>query len=145
MDRVLSAYEFATEVAARAGLSDTPQRQDPRATNTRNVWPWSGLVPWLEDELHARSLNVQARLLTDDDNPLDPYNNSMVLPLAEFIEHPLAHELVHNGETLQVCVVEGGVDGGRPGRVLRGRCQLGTGSRIADHQGHSWFPGRHSA
>ncbi|KAL0026487.1 hypothetical protein WJX77_002347 [Trebouxia sp. C0004] len=35
-------------------------------------------------------------------SPLDPYQNSLVMPLAEFIEHPLAHELVHNGQTLQV-------------------------------------------
>ena len=35
-------------------------------------------------------------------SPLDPYNNSLVMPLAEFIEHPLAKELVHNGQSLQV-------------------------------------------
>ncbi len=33
---------------------------------------------------------------------MDPYNNPIVMPLADFIEHPLAHELVHNGQTLQV-------------------------------------------
>lgn len=33
---------------------------------------------------------------------VDPYNNQYVIPLADFIEHPIAHELVHNGQTLQV-------------------------------------------
>ena len=33
---------------------------------------------------------------------LDPYNNSLVMPLAEWIEHPIAEELIHNGATLQV-------------------------------------------
>lgn len=37
-----------------------------------------------------------------DTTPLDPYNNKFVISLADFIEHPLAHELVHNGQTLQV-------------------------------------------
>jgi hypothetical protein len=35
---------------------------------------------------------------------LNPYNNSLVMPLAEFIEHPIAHELLHNGGALQVPV-----------------------------------------
>ena len=35
---------------------------------------------------------------------LDPYNNNRIMPLADFIEHPLAHELVHNGQTLQVYI-----------------------------------------
>lgn len=33
---------------------------------------------------------------------LDPYNNSLVMPLHEWIEHPIAEELLHNGATLQV-------------------------------------------
>ena len=37
-----------------------------------------------------------------DTTPVDPYNNEFLIPLADFIEHPLAHELVHNGQTLQV-------------------------------------------
>lgn len=33
---------------------------------------------------------------------LNPYNNSLVMPLHDFIEHPIAAELLHNGGTLQV-------------------------------------------
>ena len=41
VDRFLSAYEFATEVAARAARIDpaTAPKPDPRRTNTRDVWP----------------------------------------------------------------------------------------------------------
>ena len=102
MDRVLSAYEFSIEVAARAATGKTPSRQDPRATNTRNVWPWSGLVPWMEEELHARSSAVAARSLTQGDDSVDPWKNSMIMPLHEWIEHPLVDELIHDGQTLQV-------------------------------------------
>lgn len=41
-----------------------------------------------------------------DLTPLDPYNNKFVISLADFIEHPLAHELLHNGQTLQVRYLE---------------------------------------
>ncbi len=34
--------------------------------------------------------------------PLDPYNNELVMPLEEFVKHPIAEELLHNGETFQV-------------------------------------------
>ena len=37
-----------------------------------------------------------------DTTPVDPYNNKFVISLTDFIEHPLAYELVHNGQTLQV-------------------------------------------
>ena len=39
-------------------------------------------------------------------NSLDPYRNLLVMPLADFIEHPLAHELVHNGQALQVKAIK---------------------------------------
>ena len=32
----------------------------------------------------------------------DPYNCSLIVPLAEWIEHPLVQEHVHDGQTLQV-------------------------------------------
>ena len=34
--------------------------------------------------------------------PLDPFNNSLIMPLAEFIEHPMARDVVHNGAAFQV-------------------------------------------
>ena len=37
-----------------------------------------------------------------DTSPLNARNSHSLISLADFIEHPLAHELVHNGQTLQV-------------------------------------------
>lgn len=33
----------------------------------------------------------------------NPYDNSLVMPLADFINHPIAEDLLHNGQTMQVC------------------------------------------
>ena len=34
--------------------------------------------------------------------PLDPYDNPLVTPLLEFAKHPIAQELIHNGQAFQV-------------------------------------------
>ncbi len=52
--RVLSAYEFAVEVAARVLTRPKDYRPDPTKVNTRNVWPWSVLVPIVEQDMLAR-------------------------------------------------------------------------------------------
>ena len=41
--------------------------------------------------------------------PLNPYDNPLAMPLAEFAKHPIAQELIHNGASFQVC---GGGEGG---------------------------------
>lgn len=53
VDRVLSAYEFAIEVAARALVKDAPDK-DPSKVDTQNVWPWSLLVPFIRQDLMRR-------------------------------------------------------------------------------------------
>ena len=53
VDRVLSAYEFAVEVAARALVKDAPDK-DPSKIDTQNVWPWSLLVPFIRQDLMRR-------------------------------------------------------------------------------------------
>jgi protein-tyrosine sulfotransferase len=54
VDRVVSAYEFAVEVAARVLERPSNYTADPSKTNTRNVWPWSKLVPLIERDLLPR-------------------------------------------------------------------------------------------
>ena len=34
--------------------------------------------------------------------PLFAYDNPLVMSLEAFVDHPLAHEMLHNGQTLQV-------------------------------------------
>ncbi|KAK9805930.1 hypothetical protein WJX73_005869 [Symbiochloris irregularis] len=98
VDRVLSAYEFATEVACRSLALNQPRRRDARSTDTRNVWPWSGLVPWLEDEVQTRTRTAGAANASVE----DPYNSPLIVPLAQWIEHPLVLEHIHDGQTLQI-------------------------------------------
>ncbi|KAL0055720.1 hypothetical protein WJX82_003741 [Trebouxia sp. C0006] len=90
------------EVAARALVKDAPDK-DPSKIDTQNVWPWSLLVPFIRQDLMRRAGDIHLSEAAEPAaSPLDPYQNSLVMPLAEFIEHPLADELVHNGQTLQV-------------------------------------------
>lgn len=55
--RVLSAYEFAVEVAARVLTRPKNYAADPTKINTRNVWPWSVLVPFIEEDMMQRVSN----------------------------------------------------------------------------------------
>ena len=59
VDRVLSAYEFAVEVAARVLNRPKDYKPDPSKVNTRDVWPWSQLVPFMEHDMVQR---VRTRL-----------------------------------------------------------------------------------
>ena len=82
------------------------QNRDPRKTSTREVWPWSLLVPWMEAELLARAAAIRAPRAgaegTPAPPPLDPYNNPLAMPLAEFLDAPIVADLLHNGAALQV-------------------------------------------
>ncbi|KAL4541193.1 hypothetical protein Ndes2526B_g05736 [Nannochloris sp. 'desiccata'] len=65
--RVLSAYEFAIEVAARRIKMDDEKffktAKNMTFVNTLNVWPWSHLVPWFRKsmQVHLADLNAQAK------------------------------------------------------------------------------------
>lgn len=53
VQRVLSTYEFAVEVAARSRASG-PTETDPTKVSTQDVWPWSLLVPFMREGLAKR-------------------------------------------------------------------------------------------
>eukprot|EP00201_Polytomella_parva_P018810 CAMPEP_0175071958 /NCGR_PEP_ID=MMETSP0052_2-20121109/19588_1 /TAXON_ID=51329 ORGANISM="Polytomella parva, Strain SAG 63-3" /NCGR_SAMPLE_ID=MMETSP0052_2 /ASSEMBLY_ACC=CAM_ASM_000194 /LENGTH=722 /DNA_ID=CAMNT_0016339299 /DNA_START=179 /DNA_END=2347 /DNA_ORIENTATION=+ len=50
-----------------------------------------------KNEIPADDLS-SARIL----DPIDPYDNPLVISFAEFVRHPIAAELLHNGQTYQV-------------------------------------------
>lgn len=60
VDRVLSMYEFAIEVAAKH-LNPNATQHDPGKMDTRKVWPWSILAPFMQGELE-RSVRLQTVL-----------------------------------------------------------------------------------
>ncbi|XP_072995698.1 protein-tyrosine sulfotransferase isoform X2 [Typha latifolia] len=111
VDRVFSTYEFSIEVAARflvhPNLTSAKQmssriRPKTHGVSTLDIWPWKYLVPWMREDLFARR---DARKLRKhwSDETRDVYNmEHMVMPLHEFINDPIAHEIIHNGATFQV-------------------------------------------
>lgn len=60
VERFLSAYEFAIEVAARPAVRPPASKQGKlNAKNkgkvlTENVWPWSHLLPFFESDIRSR-------------------------------------------------------------------------------------------
>ncbi|GBG65644.1 hypothetical protein CBR_g51944 [Chara braunii] len=98
--------------------------------STMDVWPWSRLVPFMLGDLWPRvqlrpqlymrkQAIVQPQPLNLSQLPPPPpqqhpfwlapsppgfpmYNNSLVMPLSEFVDHPIVSDLLHNGATFQV-------------------------------------------
>ncbi|CAN1171883.1 Protein-tyrosine sulfotransferase [Linum perenne] len=110
VDRVFSTYEFSIEVAARFMVHSNltmAVRKPPRSKkngmiSTLNIWPWKFLVPWMREELFARR---EARKRTGLDTPTsnNPYSMpEFSMPLLDYINDPIAHDIVHNGATFQV-------------------------------------------
>ncbi|WIA33262.1 hypothetical protein OEZ86_006403 [Tetradesmus obliquus] len=137
VDRFLSAYEFAIEVAARQLRRSKNYTKPRNRVVTDDVWPWSYLIPYFAEDIKPKMAEVKAEPLmapgvwseqrSDDGQVyywnkflnmskwtldesekqhlvpnLDPYNNRMFMPLAEFMKQPIARELLHNGELMQV-------------------------------------------
>lgn len=111
IDRVFSAYEFSIEVAARflvhSNLTSATKtlgrlRLKKGVISTLEIWPWKYLVPWMMEELFARR-DTRKRKGPPYAYGNDSYNmEEIVVPLHEFINHPVALDIVHNGATFQV-------------------------------------------
>ncbi|KAK8596471.1 hypothetical protein V6N13_001100 [Hibiscus sabdariffa] len=111
IDRVFSTYEFSVEVAARflvhPNLTSATQmtirlRSKSKGVSTLDIWPWKYLVPWMREDLFARRDARKARG-TNDVTSNDPYNmEDMAMPILNYINDPIAHEIVHNGATFQI-------------------------------------------
>lgn len=58
VDRIVSAYEFAVDVAARGINSVGPAgklgRRKSDWVGTLEVWPWSVLIPWFKQDMRER-------------------------------------------------------------------------------------------
>jgi len=112
VDRVFSTYEFSVEVASRflihpnLASSMRLRRQGnkaPQGVSTLDIWPWKYLVPWMREDLFARRDARRLGRMMIEGEAEDSYNmEAMLMPLHEFIRHPLAHDIIHNGATFQV-------------------------------------------
>ncbi|XP_062173072.1 protein-tyrosine sulfotransferase isoform X2 [Alnus glutinosa] len=111
VDRVFSTYEFSVEVAARflvhPNLTSATKmagrlRAKIRGVSTLDIWPWKYLVPWMREDLFARR-DARRQRHSDDVKSNDSYDmEDMVMPLHEYINNPIAHDILHNGATFQV-------------------------------------------
>ncbi|GJV87863.1 protein-tyrosine sulfotransferase-like protein [Tanacetum coccineum] len=111
IERVFSAYEFSIEVGARflvhpnmTSLSKMSGRVRSKSggVSTLEIWPWKYLVPWMTEDLFSRRDARKRR------GPPYVYGNDsydmeeIVMPLHDYINHPVAMDLIHNGATFQV-------------------------------------------
>ncbi|XP_042413980.1 protein-tyrosine sulfotransferase-like isoform X5 [Zingiber officinale] len=112
VDRVFSTYEFSVEVAARFLIHpnltsvDQMSRQVHKKTggvSTLDIWPWKYLVPWMRQDLFNRRDARRSRRYPMFEEISSPYDmQNMAMPLHEYINHPIAHDIIHNGATFQV-------------------------------------------
>ncbi|KAL3653024.1 hypothetical protein CASFOL_002705 [Castilleja foliolosa] len=111
VDRVFSAYEFSVEVAARflihpnlTSVARISKRLRRKSTgiSTLDIWPWKYLVPWMREDLFTRrdnrKLRGQKHLITNNSYDME----DMVMPLHDYINDPIAREIIHNGATFQI-------------------------------------------
>ena len=65
VERVLSAYQFAVDIAAKEVLHLDPAKKNPARRSdfvgTLEVWPWSYLIPWFKRDMAARVRQAQAQ------------------------------------------------------------------------------------
>ncbi|XP_031505091.1 protein-tyrosine sulfotransferase-like isoform X2 [Nymphaea colorata] len=111
LDRVISIYELSTVRAARyllypnmTSATEAAERQcyeRPHDVCLLDMWPFKHLMPRLAVELFARRDARRNQSMMSEE--INPYNiNQIAMPLHDFVNDPLVHELVHNAITLQV-------------------------------------------
>nr|AFK41822.1 unknown [Lotus japonicus] len=77
-------------------------RSKTKGVSTLDIWPWKYLVPWMREDLFARRDARYSREL-DIIEGSDPYDmEDFAMPLQEYISHPVARDILHNGVTFQV-------------------------------------------
>ncbi|KAK1411958.1 hypothetical protein QVD17_32846 [Tagetes erecta] len=111
VERVFSTYEFSIEVAARflvhPNLTSVIKmsnriRSKNGGISTLEIWPWKYLVPWMREDLFSRR-DARRRKGSPYFYGNDSYDmEGVAMPLHDYIHHPIALDIVHNGATFQV-------------------------------------------
>ncbi|GMG98802.1 hypothetical protein Nepgr_000642 [Nepenthes gracilis] len=109
--RVFSTYEFSIEVAARflvhpnltSALHFSGRlRKKTNGVNTLDIWPWKYLVPWMREDLFARR-DARMQEAPNFIRSNDSYSMvDIIMPLYQYINDPIALDIIHNGATFQV-------------------------------------------
>ncbi|KAE8674593.1 Tyrosylprotein sulfotransferase isoform 2 [Hibiscus syriacus] len=106
-------------------------RSKTKGVSTLDIWPWKYLVPWMREDLFARLFASSVKEFieslsyafgaadisfysceqrdarkargTNEVTSIDPYNmEDIAMLLLNYINDPIAHEIVHNGATFQI-------------------------------------------
>nr|ACN35124.1 unknown [Zea mays] len=73
-----------------------------RAVSTLDIWPWKYLVPWMREDLFSRR-DARGIDKVHSSKKVNAYDvEDMVMPLHQYINDPVAHEIIHNGATFQI-------------------------------------------
>ena len=96
--RFLSSYEFAVEVSVRSFGQEIKVSSSRVAT--RDVWPWSDAVRYIDKQLKDYKQHVEGN--GKKDSIVNVYNNSVYTPLHLFADTQEAHDDFHNGQFLQL-------------------------------------------
>lgn len=59
---------------------------------------------WCDQAAREKEAGERQSANTDQEDlpPLNPYNNTLAMPLDDFVNHPAAMEVLHNGAAFQV-------------------------------------------
>ncbi|KAF8403069.1 hypothetical protein HHK36_011163 [Tetracentron sinense] len=81
----------------------TGRIRSKNGVSTLDIWPWKYLIPWMREDLFAWRDARKRGDARDIKDKIDSYNmEAIVMPLHEFINYPVAHDIIHNGATFQV-------------------------------------------
>ena len=119
LDRVLSAYEFSVEVAARYASANRPPARNAagKPLDTRTVWPWSVLVPLMVEDMRFRAAQRGDMAPVRSAGGGGGYAEvEAYLPLREFVAHPSVAEVLHNGAVFQLLGLTNNTAGGETAR-----------------------------
>jgi hypothetical protein len=104
--RLISAYEFAVEVSARTfGLEpSTPANTTKRGprVQTRDVWPWTFLIRDVDRQLKQYERKIKEHGDAAKVAIHDVYNTEIYTPFEDWLELPIVHDDMHNGQFFQL-------------------------------------------
>ena len=104
--RLISAYEFAVEVSARTFGVDpsAPANTTKRGhrIQTRDVWPWTFLIRDVDRQLKQYQRKIKEHGDAAKVAIHDVYNTEIYTPFEDWLELPIVHDDMHNGQFFQL-------------------------------------------
>lgn len=104
--RLMSAYEFAVEVSARTfgvepSIPANTTKRGPRI-QTRDVWPWTFLIRDVDRQLQQYEQKIKQHGDAAKVEIHDVYNTEIYTPFEDWLELPIVHDDMHNGQFFQL-------------------------------------------